>query len=60
MIGRAVRAVPPETGEERVRIPGMGVEFERFNGPDDRRAIEAFLHHNEMLTLRPEDGTFSV
>jgi len=60
VIGRVVRAVPPEIGEERVRIPGMGVEFERFNGPSDRRAIEAFLHLNESLTLRPEDGTFSV
>jgi uncharacterized protein (TIGR02266 family) len=46
VIGRVVRAVPPAVGEldEGIRIPGMGVEFERFDDPADRRAIEAYLH----------------
>ena len=60
VIGRVVRAVPAETATEAVRIPGMGVEFERFGGPNDRRAIEAFLHQNESKTLRPENGILSV
>ena len=62
VIGRVVRTVPSETAAEiqEVRIPGMGVEFERFSGFGDRRAIEAFLHCNESTTLRPESGTLSV
>lgn len=61
VIGRVVRRVPPEmaTGAE-LRIPGMGVEFERFGGSGDRRAIDAFLHQNEAYTLRPEGARFSV
>jgi uncharacterized protein (TIGR02266 family) len=60
VVGRVVRSVPSEPASENVRIPGMGVEFERFGGPQDQRAIETFLHVNEAATLRPEDGTFSV
>jgi uncharacterized protein (TIGR02266 family) len=60
VVGRVVRAVPAEPCGADVRIPGMGVEFERFGGPQDQRAIESFLHTNEARTLRPEDGTFSV
>jgi diguanylate cyclase (GGDEF)-like protein len=62
VIGRVVRTVPPETSFEsqELRVPGMGVEFERFGGRSDRRAIEAFLHRNESLTLRPENGTLSL
>jgi diguanylate cyclase (GGDEF)-like protein len=62
VIGRVVRTVPPETSEENrdLRIPGMGVEFERFGGTTDRRAIESFLHDNEGNTLRPENGILSV
>jgi len=62
VVGRVVRTVPPETSLEShdVRIPGMGVEFERFEGASDRRAIESFLHENESKTLRPENGILSV
>jgi uncharacterized protein (TIGR02266 family) len=62
VIGRVVRSVPPETspGSSDMRIPGMGVEFERFEGATDRRAIEAYLHSNESTSLRPENGTLSV
>ena len=62
VIGRIVRTVPPDMGVEshEVRIPGMGVEFEKFGGASDRRAIEIFLHANESKTLRPETGRFSV
>jgi Tfp pilus assembly protein PilZ len=59
VIGRVVRAVPPEaTAGAELRAPGMGIEFERF-GPEDRRAIDGFLHANEGSTLRPENGTLS-
>lgn len=59
VIGRVVRAVPPETAPGAVlRAPGMGIEFERF-GPEDRRAIDCFLHANEATTLRPEHGELS-
>ncbi len=61
VIGRVVRRVPPEVAAgAEVRIPGMGFEFERFGGRGDRRAIDAFLHQNETLTLRPEGPRFSV
>jgi hypothetical protein len=62
VIGRVVRTVPPETSREvqELRIPGMGVEFERFGGHSDRRAIESYLHANEATTLRPENGMLSV
>ena len=62
VIGRVVRAVPPEppAATASTRVPGMGVEFERFGGAADRRAIEAFLHGNEAATRRPEVGPLSV
>jgi diguanylate cyclase (GGDEF)-like protein len=61
VIGRIVRTVPPDPSASAadIRIPGMGVEFERFGG-DDRHAIERFLHANEILTTRPENGVFSI
>jgi uncharacterized protein (TIGR02266 family) len=62
VIGRVVRTVPPETTYDAVdlRIPGMGVEFERFGGSNDRRAIDSFLHGLEATTLRPETGRLSL
>ncbi len=62
VIGRIVRTVEPETCAEarEVRIPGMGVEFERFGGTDDRRAIDSFLHGRESTSLRPETGILSI
>lgn len=62
VIGRVVRTVPTQIAREtqEVRIPGMGVEFERFGGRSDRRAIESFLHERESTTLRPESGLLSV
>lgn len=60
VIGRVVRTVPPQPdARSEVRIPGMGIEFERF-GPEDRRAIESFLHAHESMTLRPETGICSM
>ena len=61
VIGRIVRTVPPEfAGDEAAtRVPGMGVEFERFSGRDDRHAIESYLHDHESETLRPETGPLS-
>lgn len=60
VIGRVVRTVPLDGGvAAAVRSPGMGVEFEKF-GPQDRRAIEAYLYKNEGSTLRPEGRRFSV
>jgi diguanylate cyclase (GGDEF)-like protein len=61
VIGRIVRTVPPDTSpvSKTLRIPGMGVEFEQFGGPEDRHAIELFLHHREATTLRPEKGNLS-
>ena len=62
VIGRVVRSVPTEISEEHneVRIPGMGVEFERFGGPGDRHSIAEYLHRHENETLRPETGIFST
>lgn len=62
VVGRIVRTVHPEIALEAadLRIPGLGVEFERFGGETDRRAIESFLHAHESTTLRPEDGILSV
>ena len=59
VIGRVVRTVPVGGSTGGVRAPGMGVEFEKF-GPEDRRAIEAYLFENEGKTLRPEGRVFSV
>lgn len=63
VVGRVVRAVPPDTSAASttpVRVPGMGVEFERFGGREDRTAIEGFLHDHEATTLRPETGLQSI
>jgi uncharacterized protein (TIGR02266 family) len=63
VIGRVVRTVPPDTGPDtrELRIPGMGVEFERFGQASDRRAIDSYVHGLESQSLRPEDGSaFSV
>lgn len=62
VIGRVVRSVPTEISEEHheVRIPGMGVEFERFGGPGDRHSISEYLHRHENETLRPETGILSI
>jgi len=63
VIGRVVRAVPPDvspTTSAEVRIPGMGVEFERFGGPEDQRAIDAFLHASDLATPRGERARPSV
>ena len=62
VIGRVVRTVPPEfsMASQELRVPGMGVEFERFGGTTDQRAIESYLHEHESETLRPETGTLSV
>ncbi|MDH3626096.1 MAG: diguanylate cyclase [Acidobacteriota bacterium] len=62
VIGRVVRSVPTDTSNDssEVRIPGMGVEFERFGGPVDRTSIAEYLHRHEGETLRPENGVFSV
>jgi diguanylate cyclase (GGDEF)-like protein len=62
VVGRVVRTVPPTIDDEGgdVRIPGVGVEFERFSAASDRRAIDAFLHGREATSLRPETGILSV
>ena len=60
VVGRVVRTVPPTAeASSESRIPGMGIEFERF-GSEDRRAIEGYLHQHERLSRRPENGTFSI
>ncbi len=61
VIGRVVRSVAPELEDDQAsRIPGLGVEFERFGGRNDRRAIVSFLHGRESESLRPENGILSV
>jgi Tfp pilus assembly protein PilZ len=62
VVGRVVRTVPPQFSEDSgdVRIPGLGVEFERFGDAGDRRAIDSFLHGRETTSLRPETGILSV
>jgi len=62
VIGKVVRAVPPEMSPvttPEIRIPGMGVEFEQFGGPEDQLAIDTFLHDREATTYRPEAGPLS-
>jgi hypothetical protein len=59
VIGKVVRAVPPELSPEftaMIPIPGMGLEFEQFGGPEDQLAIDTFLHEWEATTQRPESG----
>jgi hypothetical protein len=62
VVGRVVRTVLPDLSDDGrdVRIPGIGVEFERFGGTGDRRALESFLHREESRSLRPESGRLSV
>lgn len=62
VVGRVVRTVPPQfsDGARALRVPGVGVEFERFGGAGDRRAIDAYLHGHEKTSLRPETGILSV
>ncbi|MCP3981506.1 MAG: diguanylate cyclase [bacterium] len=60
VIARVVRTVPSDHEGAEIRIPGMGVEFERFSGTGDRRAVESFLHTRESTTLRPENGMLST
>ncbi|MBD3868917.1 MAG: diguanylate cyclase [Acidobacteria bacterium] len=62
VIGKVVRAVPPELSPEytaMIPIPGMGLEFEQFGGPEDQLAIDTFLHEWEATTQRPESGPLS-
>jgi len=61
VIGRVVRTVPPElSADPTMRVPGMGVEFERFAGRTDRRAIERWIHRHEHESARPETHPLSV
>jgi len=62
VIGRVVRTVlaPTDDDSSEKPAPGIGIEFERFGGHGDRRAIDAYLHQHETLTLRPENGMLSV
>jgi len=61
VIGRVVRTVPPEfSTSETLRVPGMGVEFERFSGRTDRRAIDSWVHRHEAETVRPETHPLSI
>jgi diguanylate cyclase (GGDEF)-like protein len=62
VIGKVVRAVPTELSplySATIPIPGMGVEFEQFGGPEDQLAIDTFLHEQEGTTRRPETGPLS-
>jgi Tfp pilus assembly protein PilZ len=61
VIGRVVRTVtPPAEAQPEFHASGLGIEFERFGGSSDRRAIEAFLHQHEAQSLRPETGRLSL
>ena len=63
VIGRVVRTVPPAGDDylqDEGRVPGIGIEFERFGGRGDRRAIDAYVHAHETFTRRPENGMLSV
>ena len=61
VVGRVVRTVPPQVADGgELRVPGLGVEFERFGGSGDRRAIDTFLHGRESTSTRPETGILSV
>ena len=54
-ISRVVRAIPPRAidGPSEGPAGGMAIEFERF-GPEDRTAIEGFLHGSEAFDLRTD------
>ncbi len=60
VVGRVVRSVPTDSSDARPRVPGIGVEFQKFSGTTDRRAIETYVHLNESRTLRPESGALSL
>jgi diguanylate cyclase (GGDEF)-like protein len=62
VVGRVVRTVPTQISDDEgdLRIPGVGIEFERFGAAADRYAIDAFLHGREATSLRPETGILSV
>ena len=59
VIGRVVRTVPVESIDDQHRIPGMGIEFERFAGDDGRHVLDLYLHRHESESLRPETGILS-
>ncbi len=62
VIGKVVRSVPPELSPDYtavIPIPGMGMEFEQFGGPEDQLAIDTFLHERETTSYRPESGPLS-
>jgi diguanylate cyclase (GGDEF)-like protein/PAS domain S-box-containing protein len=55
VIGRIVRTVASKLAAvDSTLVAGMGVEFERFSGGADRRAIESWIHRNEHTSSRPE------
>ena len=56
VIGRVVRSIAPlgYRGDAGGASPGMGIEFEKF-GPEDRRAIDAFL----FKVARREDSPYA-
>ena len=59
VLGKVVRSVPPELSPDYaavIPIPGMGLEFEQFGGPEDQLAIDTFLHEHESMSHRPETG----
>ncbi|HZN54106.1 MAG TPA: diguanylate cyclase [Candidatus Polarisedimenticolaceae bacterium] len=59
VIGRVVRTVPLAVAAPApTRSAGMGVEFERF-GPEDRRAIDAYLYESEARTPLPDSDAFA-
>lgn len=61
VIGRVVRTVtPPDEPQHELQASGIAIEFERFGGSSDRRAVESFLHQHEALSLRPETGPLSL
>ena len=60
VIGRVVRTVPVEALDEQRRIPGMGIEFERFAEDDHRHSLDLYLHRHEAESMRPETGILSV
>ena len=43
----------PADGLPQGPPPGMAIEFERF-GPEDRHAIEGFLHGSDAMEVRTD------
>lgn len=54
ILGRVVRAIHSDHTAEEIRVPGMGVEFERFGGASDRRAMERYLHAHAAKSWRSQ------